>query len=103
MPCAIPEAARGEYRTSHVECETVLREGSDVTVVCYGTMVNNALECARILEKRGVSAEVIKLGIIKPNELRDYARLAQKDGAAHRPGGELCSRLHGRAHIGALR
>ena len=75
-----PRGGEGEYRTSHVECETVLREGSDVTVVCYGTMVNNALECARILEKRGVSAEVIKLGIIKPNELETTLASLKKTG-----------------------
>ena len=58
----------------------MLREGSDVTVVCYGTMVNNALECARILQTHGVSAEVIKLGIIKPNGLETTLASLKKTG-----------------------
>ncbi len=75
-----PRGGEGEYRASHVEHETVLREGEDVTVVCYGTMVNNALECARLLEARGVSAEIIKLGIIKPNGLEAVLASLKKTG-----------------------
>lgn len=75
-----PRGGEGEYIASHVECETVLREGKDVTVVCYGTMVNGALECARILEARDVSAEIIKLGIIKPNNFEATLSSLKKTG-----------------------
>ncbi len=75
-----PRGGEGEYRASHVERETVLREGNDITIVCYGTMVNNALQCARILEKSGVSAEVIKIGIIKPNEFESTLDSLKKTG-----------------------
>ena len=75
-----PRGGEGEYRASHVEHETVLREGNDITIVCYGTMVNNALQCARILEKSGVSAEVIKIGIIKPNEFESTLDSLKKTG-----------------------
>ena len=51
-----------------VEPETVLREGSDVTLVGYGTMINELLSASELLEKSGISAEVIKLGVLKPNE-----------------------------------
>ena len=66
-----PRGGEGEYKKSILETETVLREGTDVTIVCYGTMVNNALAAATELAAHGVSAEVVKLGWIKPN---DYAR-----------------------------
>ncbi len=75
-----PRGGEGEYRASLVERESVLHEGGDVTVVCYGTMVNNALECARILQEHGVSAEVIKLGIIKPNGLETTLASLKKTG-----------------------
>ena len=75
-----PRGGEGEYRASHVERETVLREGNDITIVCYGTMVNNALESAHMLEKNGVSAEVIKLGILKPNGFETTLASLEKTG-----------------------
>lgn len=71
-PAAVryPRGGEGEYKQSRLEAESVLREGTDVTIVCYGTMVNNALAAAAELAAHGVSAEVVKLGWIKPN---DYA------------------------------
>ncbi len=65
-----PRGGEGEYKESHLEHEYILRQGGDVTVVCYGVMVNQVLAAARELEKYGISAEIIKLGAIKPN---DYA------------------------------
>ena len=50
-----------------MSAETVLREGSDLTMVCYGTMVNEALDAADKLALQGISAEIIKLGIVFPN------------------------------------
>ena len=44
-----------------IECE-----GSDVTIVSYSIMVGKALEAAKVLEKDGVSAEVINLRTIRP-------------------------------------
>lgn len=63
-----PRGGEAEYTESHVECEFIAREGSDVTIVCYGVMINQALKAAAMLEERGISAEIVKLGIIKPNE-----------------------------------
>lgn len=43
-----------------------LREGRDVTLLTYGVLVNQALEAAALLEKRGLRAEVLKLNRIAP-------------------------------------
>ena len=48
--------------------EYVLREGSDLTLVCYGTMVNEAMAAAGELAAKGISAEVVKLGVLCPND-----------------------------------
>lgn len=44
----------------------VFKSGKDVTIVATGTMTYQALEAARILEKDGVSSEVIHAPTIKP-------------------------------------
>ena len=37
------------------------REGTDCTIVTFSRMVGTSLECAEILEKEGISVEVINL------------------------------------------
>ncbi|MFZ7103423.1 MAG: alpha-ketoacid dehydrogenase subunit beta [Peptococcaceae bacterium] len=44
----------------------VVKEGKDVTVISYSIMLQKALEAAEILEKEGISAEVIDLRTISP-------------------------------------
>ena len=75
-----PRGGEGEYRASSLEPEQIIRSGSDVTLVCYGTMVNQALSAASILEKQGVSAEIVKLGIIKPNSFELTLNSLKKTG-----------------------
>lgn len=45
---------------------SVLRQGSDITLVSYGVMIDELLSAAEALEKHGVSAEVIQLNRIAP-------------------------------------
>jgi 2-oxoisovalerate dehydrogenase E1 component len=44
----------------------VRKEGADATIVTYGYLVQQSLEAARILEIKGVSAEVIDLRTLNP-------------------------------------
>ncbi len=59
-----PRGGEGEYHGSCTEKEQLLRAGSDLTIVCCGTMTNEALAAARALEARGISAEIIKINAI---------------------------------------
>lgn len=43
-----------------------LRGGSDLALVAVGSMVEEALDCAAALEKRGLSVEVINARFVKP-------------------------------------
>jgi transketolase len=43
-----------------------LQEGSDVTIVATGHLVWEALEAAKALHEKGISAEVINIHTIKP-------------------------------------
>ena len=58
----------------------VLREGSDITIVATGIMVNSALEAASKLAEEGVSAEVINICTIKPLDKELIAASAKKTG-----------------------
>lgn len=58
----------------------ILREGSDVTIVATGILVNSALEAAEKLAAEGVSAEVINICTIKPLDKELIAASARKTG-----------------------
>ena len=62
-PVALRYPRGGElgYTGHHCEREAVLREGADVTLVAYGTMISETLEAAELLAARGIRAEVVKL------------------------------------------
>ena len=45
---------------------SVLREGKDITLIGYGTMVNHLLDCADRLTADGIEAEIVKLNTITP-------------------------------------
>ena len=75
-----PRGGEGEYTGSSLAPEQLIRPGDDVTLVCYGTMVNQALSAAGILEKQGIGAEIIKLGRIKPNSFTMMLNSLRKTG-----------------------
>lgn len=75
-----PRGPEGRYASSCLEPESIVREGKDLTIVCYGTMINEALDAADLLEQQGISAEVIKLGMVAPNSFRLCLESIQKTG-----------------------
>ena len=58
----------------------LLREGTDVTIVATGIMVNSALEAAEKLAAEGISAEVINIHTIKPLDTELIVKSAKKTG-----------------------
>ncbi len=59
---------------------TVVREGSDVTIVATGICVGSAIEAADKLAADGISAEVINICTIKPIDGELIAKSAAKTG-----------------------
>lgn len=57
-----------------------LREGSDITLVSYGTLINNVLDAAELLSRHHIQAEVIKLDSVKPIDMRPIAASVKKTG-----------------------
>lgn len=58
----------------------LLSEGKDISLVATGHLVWEALEAARLLEKEGISAEVIDIHTIKPLDGEAILRSARKTG-----------------------
>ena len=73
-----PRGGEGDYRDDAGCGAAVLREGGDITVVAYGTMINEALTAADVLAEKGISAEVIKLGCIQPLDSTAVERSLEK-------------------------
>ena len=58
----------------------VIREGSDVTIIANGLMVDEAIEAGKALEKEGISAEIINIATIKPLDDELVIASAKKTG-----------------------
>lgn len=59
---------------------SILREGSDVTIVATGICVDSALGAAGLLEAEGISAEVVSICTIKPLDEDIVINSAKKTG-----------------------
>jgi transketolase len=60
----------------------VLSEGNDVSIFACGHMVWLAIEAARILEAKGITADVINIHTIKPIDKEAVLKSIQKTGCA---------------------
>jgi transketolase len=58
----------------------VMKDGSDVTIVATGLMVNEALEAAKVLEGEGISARVVNIHTIKPLDKELICKCAHETG-----------------------
>jgi transketolase len=60
----------------------VLNEGNDVSIFACGHLVWLAVEAARILESKGITADVINIHTIKPIDKEAVLKSIQKTGCA---------------------
>ncbi len=81
-PVAIryPKGGEGRYKDGGAAPSKCLREGTDITLVTYGVNINAALDAADTLDERGISVEIIKLGVVQPIEYGDVEQSLQKTG-----------------------
>jgi pyruvate dehydrogenase E1 component beta subunit len=75
---AVPE---GDYTVPLGEA-TVRREGSDVTLIAWGSMLHYALQAAENLEADGVDVEVLDLRSISPLDREAIVESVKKTGRA---------------------
>ena len=82
-PVAIryPRGGEGQWtQMAGVDGTTVIQKGTNVTLVAYGTMVDQVLQAAQLLEQRGYSAAVVKLNSIRPLDMGPIRRLCEQTG-----------------------
>src|SRR5260370_995929 len=70
---------KGEYLIPLQVARTV-REGTDISVFCYGLMVHYALDAAKVLEGEGVSVEIVDLRTVYPLDRQAIVTSARKTG-----------------------
>ena len=76
-----PRGCEGGYKGSNGAVPAVcLREGMDITIAAYGTMINQALAAADILSERGFRAEIIKINRINPLDADIILQSIKKTG-----------------------
>jgi len=70
---------KGEYLIPLGQAKTV-REGTDLSVFCYGLMVHYALQAAKAVEEDGISVEVVDLRTVYPLPKEQILESARKTG-----------------------
>lgn len=77
-----PRGGEGAFTGSAgIAPAVVLREGTDLTIAVYGTMINRALEAAQALGEKGFSVQVLKLNLINPLDTNTILAAVEKTGA----------------------
>ena len=56
----------------------VLKDGKDVTIVTNGETLAEVIECANILEQKGIDAQVINMPVVKPLDNDTILKEAKK-------------------------
>ena len=73
-----PRGTNGAF--TQAAADLTLCEGTDITLVTYGTTINAVLAARQLLAQEGISAEVIKLPSIKPIDHAVIAASVRKTG-----------------------
>lgn len=59
----------------------MIKPGKDVSIFCSGIMVSKVLEANKILEEKGINAEIINIHTVKPLDEESVINSALKTGA----------------------
>ncbi|MDE7365187.1 MAG: transketolase family protein [Ruminococcus sp.] len=77
---AVPVINNKETYKFEIGKGVVMKDGTDVTIVATGLMVNEALESAKSLESEGISARVVNIHTIKPIDKELICKCAKETG-----------------------
>ena len=79
-PAAVRYPTGGEGAYTGCTMEPVFCEGTDCTLVTYGTLINPALEAKKLCAQSGISLEILKLPMIAPLDLAAISASVRKTG-----------------------
>jgi pyruvate dehydrogenase E1 component beta subunit len=79
---AIREEVPDEDYSVPIGKARVVREGKDVTVICWGAMVREVILAAERIEKEGIDIEIIDLRTISPMDEDTFLDSVRKTGRA---------------------
>lgn len=79
---AIKEEVPDESYTVSIGEAKVIREGKDITVITWGSMVREVLRAAETADGEGIQAEVIDLRTISPMDEEAFLESVRKTGRA---------------------
>lgn len=77
---SVKEEIPDEEYTIPLGLARIVREGSDVTLLCYGTMVYVAKDAADICEQKGFQVEIIDLRTLLPLDIETILKSVKKTG-----------------------
>lgn len=69
----------------------IMNEGTDVTIFATGHLVWEALQACKLLEEKGISAEIVDIATLKPLDVDAVVSSATKTGAV------VCAEEHNQA------
>ena len=80
-PVAIryPRGSEGQYNILNSD-DCIIKSGTDITIVSYGIMINEALDAEARLKEKGISCDVIKLAEINANDFSLVVDSLRKTG-----------------------
>lgn len=73
----VPDIFGEDYKFEFNKAK-VLRDGKDVTIVTNGETLAEVIECANILEKSGIDAQIIHAPVVKPFDNATILKEAKK-------------------------
>ena len=77
---SIKEDVPEELYTIELDKANVIQEGSDITIVTYGSMVHESKKAIKTLEKEGISVELIDLRTVVPFDTDTILESVRKTG-----------------------
>ena len=73
----LPDVVENNYKFN-ISKAIVMKEGTDVTLITNGETLVETIDCAKILEEKGINAEIINIPVVKPIDAETIIKSAQK-------------------------
>jgi len=89
-----PNIHKGKLEDFEIGKSITIRDGSDVTIVATGSMLQTAAEAADLLEKEGTSVRLVSMHTLKPLDEEVIGKASKETG--------LIVTLEEHSHIGGL-